>query len=256
MPIGYRTRPRQLCSKSIVESCIPERAVKGVFLFLILFALSAPAQVQINGWGVSPTPSVPFKTYVVPNIDGVTLQLIASTADTTMTCNPPPTGCTPLFGGFSTFDGILSGWTALTCGAALRGVGTTCNTNIAVNHITNPGVNSDTPQYVFSQNWADTACQATSNEWTANTTYALGSCVVPQTGFISHYYVMSGTTSGPPTNGTCNSGGTPPTSWPTGGGSTSDGGGCTWQDTGTHAPPLDVAVGGSYPGSIPQWSSS
>jgi hypothetical protein len=220
--------------------------VKAFVVFLVFFPSWALAQVQINAWGMSPTPSNPFKTYVVQNIDGVTLQLVASTADTTGTCVTP---CTPSFD-FTGFDGTLSVWAALTCAATLRGVATACNTNITVNHITNPGVNSDTPQYVFSQSWADTACMAASNEWTANTTYAMGSCVIPQTGFVSDYYVMSGT----PTNGTCNSGSTPPASWPTGGGSVSDGG-CLWLDNGAHAPPLDVAVGASYPGSIPEWAS-
>jgi hypothetical protein len=249
MPIVGRREPCQVCPETIVENGVPGRAVKGLVVFLVFCALSVQAQVQINAWSMAPTPSTPFKTYVVQNIDGVTLQLIAQSADLTGTCSVVP--CSTNITGFGTFDGTVSVWAALTCGATLRGVGTACNTNIAVNHITNPGVNSDTPPYVFSQNWADTACQAASNEWTANTTYAMGYCITPQTGFASHYYVMSGT----PTTGVCNSGGTPPTSWPTGGGSISDGGGCVWQDTGAHAPPLDIAVGLAYPGSIPQWVS-
>ncbi len=227
--------------------------MRALVFFLTLSVSSVLAQVQVNGWSVPLSPTTSYATYVVPNIDGVTLQLDASTADLTVCTSAP---CSTSFTGFSTFDSVISAWamngsSARLCGATLRGSGTQCTTNIAVNHISNPGINSDTPTYVFSQPWADTACQAANNQWMASTTYPMGWCIVPQTGFGTHYYVMSGTPSG----GTCNSGGSPPSTWSTSGGSNPDSGGCIWKDYGLHAPLLDVAFGAAYPGSFPQWSA-
>jgi hypothetical protein len=214
-------------------------------VLLLCCSVLVSAQIEIIGWNMPISPSSSYITNVVPNIDGVTLRLAWNTVDTTTatgSCGSVP--CTPTFDFSTYFDtpDLAPFWASstTTCGATLRGTASPCNTNLVFQHVTDGGLNSATPTYVFSQNWADTA--ALQYEWAANTQYATGFTIIarPPNG---HYYQQQASTA----NGMCTSNVAVPMTWNTLGGTTTDNN-CIWQDSGAHAPPQDVVTCTKYAG--------
>lgn len=118
--------------------------------------------------------------------------------------------------------------------------GAQCRQEIVLAAATNQPQNSASPNYPFSQSWANTTC--TQSPWIALANVPPHWCIWVSS--VGHFYHSTGVCA---TTGTCQSGsGTP--SWNTGGGTNSDGA-VTWQDDGTtNAYPLEVLIGTNYTG--------
>ncbi|HWY23260.1 MAG TPA: hypothetical protein VNX26_18680 [Candidatus Acidoferrum sp.] len=183
-----------------------------------------------------------FNSYVIPNptVNGVTVGLPWSAVD-----KSTKTGSTSNYD-FTTWD--------------TNNLAQFENTNKVVNLIVLPvlesNVNSYTPSYVFSQEWANGTVpwESALPGWTATTKYLPDTYIL-----VSGHYQQEINTVTPTSgfDGHCVSGSSQPT-FSTTGGTVTDGTAptqCAWQDIGTHGPLQAMAACPSYAGAI-SWVAS
>jgi hypothetical protein len=215
----------------------------------LIFGWAQPANAPTTGlcssMSMGGTPGYcAYQSAVMPNIDGNTI--LARWKDIETSENVYD---------YSILDAILAGagsnigYQYNTC----RG-GTPCIINLVVSLVTNGGVNTDTPTYLFGPSWMDLG--STFPAWTPITTYFPnstsiplagngGSVVIPPFTQTPQHYYQNQTSGGV---ASCISGATapPPTDWSM---SSFTEGSCLWVDLGTVPPALDVCFGSDYTGS-------
>ncbi len=166
----------------------------------------------------------------LPYLQGVMIQIFWAQGQTTNGLDLGiESNTTPGSYQWTNFDTTINNYASQSCGANLAGGAHPCYIALvdgSASNIPNGNPNTNTPQYIATQSYANASAPA----WTANTTYSENLTVKVGSNF---YQQNSGAT--------CTDGST-------------FGSGCTWANMGSNAPPLNFAFNNGLPGtSNPNW---
>ncbi len=210
-------------------------------LFLSVFSFAQLTTYHINSAPDTPLSGVnasPYDTYALPSalMTGATVDLRWNQVDSGTSGDCPNIN-------FTTFDTSLA--TIISDGAS-----TGKYINFIVMPVQEGGSNSDTPAYVFTQNWANNLAHSGTCAGVTSPSWSAGEAVLPGNYILvnSHYWQETAQpwSSSAPFVGTCTTGATEPafnrTSPPYNDGT------CTWTEVGTSAPPQDACFSTFYHG--------
>ena len=221
------------------------RRIAGMLLLMLL--LSALSFGQLTTYHINSAPDTPitgvnvtdYDTYALPSalMTGATVDLHWSSVDS----GNNTTNCPSI--DFSTFDSSLS--TLISDGQSSGKF-----INFIVMPVQEGGRNTDTPQYVYTQAWANNLAHSGTCAGVTSPSWSAGEAVLPGNYILvnSHFWQETAQpwSSSTPFVGTCTTGATEPaftrTSPPYPDGT------CTWTEVGTNAPPQDACFSGTYPG--------